>query len=313
MNGVVSFLNDAVIPKKDPYDLANVGGAWYDVVRLTLELHMATFDSKKNVEVGYWKQIANMISCEHPQLRARAVRAYFRRHVYGEEKERFKAEVENFARQLSKTSAPQSALTQDAKPTDIETSRDLAFDGYIGLIRKTDYSMEYRRDALTFVSEMCENANEASKVLPVLKSALSMGDSQMRFQAYRILIALQNNDNSLVDLDQLIQMGLRSTDSRLKRMALSLIWGTEQLKKKKKIAKLESIVKNANDVSARYAFNLLHAFAGRPSAWDKADTDKDSAYVEAEKQKVSTIEAHKVNQGLRTTQRSLGPGRRVDE
>ena len=44
-------------------------------------------------------------------------------------------------------------------------------------------------------------------------------------------------------------MGLRSTDSRLKRMALSLIWGTEQLSKKKKVTKLESILKNANDVS----------------------------------------------------------------
>ena len=242
LKGVVSFLDKAVIPEKDPYDYQYCG-AWYDVVRLTLELHMKTFDSKKEVEIGYWKQIANMISCEHPQLRARAVRAYFRRHVYGEEKERFKAEVENFARQLSKTSAPQSALTQDAKPTDIETSRDLAFDGYIGLIRKTDYSMEYRRDALTFVSEMCEKASEVSKVLPVLKTALSMETSKIRFRAYRMLIALQDSDHGLIDLNQLIQMGLRSPDGHLKRMALSLIWGTDQLEQSQKVSTLESILK----------------------------------------------------------------------
>jgi len=74
-------------------------------------------------------------------------------------------------------------------------------------------------------------------------------------------------------------------------LALSLIWGTDQLEHGEKLSKLESILKNANDVSARYAFNLLHAFAGRPSAWDKADTDKDSAYSEAETQKVATIES----------------------
>ena len=49
-------------------------------------------------------------------------------------------------------------------------------------------------------------------------------------------------------------------------------------------------MKNANDVSAQYAFDLLHAFAGRPSAWDKADTDKDSAYSEAQAQKTTTID-----------------------
>ena len=53
---------------------------------------------------------------------------------------------------------------------------------------------------------------------------------------------------------------------------------------------LESILKNANDVSA-YAFDLLHAFVYRPSAWDKADADKEMAYSEAEKQKVATVEA----------------------
>ena len=66
-----------------------------------------------------------MISCNHPQLRARAVNAYFRRHVYGEEKERFKADIENFARQLSNTSTPQFGLTQDVNPSDAEKARDL--------------------------------------------------------------------------------------------------------------------------------------------------------------------------------------------
>ncbi len=300
LSGVVSFLNEAVIPEKNPYELANVGGVWYDVVRLTLELHMKTFDSKKEVEVGYWKQIAQMLSCQHPQLRARAVNAYFRRHVYGEEKERFKAEVENFARQLSSTVVDDRPLTKDRKSPTAVQSRAEAFDGYIGLIRKTDYGSEFRRDALTYITEMCEQASEPSKVLPVLKAAITLDDSQIRFRAYSMLIAIQNSKHDLVNLDQLIQIGLRSTDSRLKRMALSLIWGTDQLEQADKVAKLESILKNANDVSARFAFDLLHAFAGRPAAWDKADTDKDAAYAEAEAKKMSAIEA--INKQIESVQ-----------
>ena len=51
---------------------SNIGGVWYDVVRLTLELNMNTYDLISTVEPEYWQRIARMISCQHPQLRARA-------------------------------------------------------------------------------------------------------------------------------------------------------------------------------------------------------------------------------------------------
>ena len=79
---------------------------------------MNTYDLISTIEPEYWQRIARMISCQHPQLRARVVRCYFRRHVYGEEKERFKADVENFSRQLSSTVVDSYELLQDGKGTD---------------------------------------------------------------------------------------------------------------------------------------------------------------------------------------------------
>ena len=290
LQGVVSLLNDATIPEKDPYALSNVGGAWYNVVRLTLELHTSTFDTSSEVNIGYWRSIASMVSCRHPQLRARAVIAYFRRTVYGEEKIRFQADVENFSRQLVNTTVNSFPLLQDDKLTSPEKARELAYDAYVGLIRKTDFDLDLRRDALTFVSEMCERASESTKVLPVLKSVVAMDNSVIRFQAYRMLVTLQHNDHALMSLNQLTQIGLRSTDDRLKRMAISLIWDVDQLESTEKIGQLESILKNANDASARHAFDLLSAFTGRPSAWDIADRDKNNSRKQLLSQKQKAVQ-----------------------
>jgi hypothetical protein len=275
LNALLELLNNRDIPERDPYALSNVGGVWYDVVRLTLELNMNTYDLTSTVAPEFWKRIARMISCQHPQLRARAVRSYFHRHVYGEEKERFQADVENFARQLSSTVVDNYALLQDGKETDEKQSVDLAFDGYIGLLRKRAFTLQYRRDAIRYVVGMCSDVEDAQRVVPILKSALTLEKPQLRFEAYRQLIEIQAKDNTLVKLDQLIQMGLRSTDKRLKKMAISLIWCTDQLDKASKISRLEFILKNMNDAAAEYAFELLYAIAGRPTAWDTADETKD--------------------------------------
>jgi hypothetical protein len=288
--GIVSMLNDANISSKDPYALSNVGGAWYNVVRLVLELHTNSFNASSDVDVGYWKNIASMMSCQHPQLRSRAVLAYFRRTVYGEEKIRFQADVENFSRQLVNTKVDSFPLLQDNKPTNAKNARALAYDGYIGLIRKTDFKTELRRDALTFVSQMCERASDPKAVLPVLKSALAMKDDGVRFQAYRMLIALQHNDHTLMSLNQLTQIGLRSTDVRLKRMAISLIWNVDQLDQPEKSAQLESILKNATDVSARYAFDVLSEFVGRPSSWDVAGVEKKDSSKKMLSHKKQTVQ-----------------------
>ena len=294
LNGVVDLLNDATIPTKNPYASSNVGGVWYDVVRLTLELHTTTVDIKSEVSLAHWKSIANMISSHHPQLRARAVNAYFRRHLHGEEKERFQADVENFARQLANTTVDNDLLTQDGKVTTKEKAEDLAFDAYIGLIRKTDFDGDLRGDAVDFLVKMCQESDEATKVLPVLKAALSMSGARLQFQAYTQMIALQAKDNGVMSLNQLIQLGLRSTNTRLKRTAISLIWCTDQLSQEQKVSQLESILKNVNDVASRYAFDLLYAFAGRPAAWDKADTNKESAQKNAkatQDAKIAELEA----------------------
>ena len=287
--GVVALLNDTEIPEKNPYELANLEGNWYDVVRLILELNTKTFDEDAEVETGYWKNIAAMISCEHPQLRARAVLAYFRRHVYGEEKTRFIADIENFSRQLVQTTTNSFPLFQDGKATNKDTAIDLAFDGYIGLIRKTDYRLEYRRDALKYISKMCEHAEETARVLPTLKAAMVLDKPQIRFQAYQMLIVLQDKNPELLKLDQLIQMGLRATDVRIKKLAIALIWTTEQLSQDEKNAKLESILRFNSDVSAELAFELLYAVAGRPSAWDDADAQKKKAEKDALEGKEKTI------------------------
>ena len=137
--GVVDKLNDAVVPEQDPYALSNVGGNWYHVVRLTLSLHATTADITPEVSNAHWRNVANMLSCHHPQLRARAVKAYFRRHVYGEEKDRFITDIDNFSRQLVNTTVDSFALFQDGKRTSKYHAVDLAYDGYMGLIRKTDF------------------------------------------------------------------------------------------------------------------------------------------------------------------------------
>ena len=274
LDALLELLNKQDIPEKDPYALSNIGGVWYDVVRLTLELNMKTYDLSSTIAPEYWRRIGRMISCHHPQLRARAVRCYFRRHVYGEEKERFQADVENFSRQLSSTTVDAFDLMQDGKGIDEKQSVDLAFDGYIGLIRKQQFSGEYRRDAIRYVVSMCSGLEDARRVVPILKSALTLEKSKLRFEAYRQMIAIQAKDHSLIKLDQLIQMGLRSTDTRLKKMAISLIWCTDQLEHTEKISRLEAILSHMNDVSAEYAFELLYAVAGRPAAWDQADATK---------------------------------------
>ena len=182
LKALLDLLNKREIPEKDPYALSNIGGVWYDVVRLTLELNMNTYDLISTIEPEYWQRIARMISCQHPQLRARAVRCYFRRHVYGEEKERFKADVENFSRQLSSTVVDDYELLQDGKGTDQKTSIDLAFDGYIGLLRKREFTLKYRRDAIRYVVGMCSDVEDAQRVVPILKSALTLEQPQLRFE-----------------------------------------------------------------------------------------------------------------------------------
>ena len=66
-NGVVQFLDDADIPNKNPYALANIGGAWYDVVSLTLDLHSRSFDLNAGMGAAHWKRIAKMLSSQHPR------------------------------------------------------------------------------------------------------------------------------------------------------------------------------------------------------------------------------------------------------
>ena len=223
--GMVKLLNNTDIPEQNPYELANLGGNWYDVTRLTIQLHMRTFDLSSEVDVGYWRDIASMLSCHHSQLRARAVRAYFRRFVYGEEKERFKAEIENFARQLTNTTVDAYILLQDGAATNLKAAHDQAFDGYISLLRDLDFTQEYRKDAVGYVAALCDSEQDPGRVLPVLKSVVSFGSAPLRFQAYGLMITIQAKDPSLMSLEQLIQVGLRGKDIRLKRMAISLIWG----------------------------------------------------------------------------------------
>ena len=289
--GLLDLINDTDVPIKNPYELANVGGVWYDVVRLTIELHMKTFDKEPSTVPGYWKNIAAMLSCQHPQLRARAVNAYFRRYVHGEEKERFQTDIDNFSRQLTNTVVDSFPLMQDGKRTNKDAAADLAFDGYIGLIRKKDYTLDHRKDALTYMSQLCVRREESARVLPTLKAALVLDKPQIRFQSYQMMIVLQSKDPSLVQLDRLIQMGLRSTDIRLKRMAIALIWSTEQLEQGEKIDRLESILRFNSDVCAELAFELLYAFAGRPSAWDAADFAKETAEKTALEVKNKSIAA----------------------
>ena len=56
----------------------------------------------------------------------------------------------------------------------------------------------------------CVEGFEVSKVLLILKTALSMETSKIRFRAYRMLIALQDSDHGLIDLNQPHPNGLRS-------------------------------------------------------------------------------------------------------
>ena len=139
---------------------------------------------------------------------------------------------------------------------------------------------------------MCSDVEDAQRVVPILKSALTLEQPQLRFEGYRQLIEIQAKENGIVKLDQLIQMGLRSTDKRLKKMAISLIWCTDQLDKAEKISRLEFILKNMNDVSAEYAFQLLYAVAGRPASWDKADETKDQDEANAKSTYDKAIEGY---------------------
>ena len=60
----------------------------------------------------------------------------------------------------------------------------------------------------------------------------------------------------------------------------------------RKISRLEFILKNMNDVSAEYAFQLLYAVAGRPASWDKADETKDQDEANAKSTFDNTIEGY---------------------
>ena len=51
------------------------------------------------------------------------------------------------------------------------------------------------------------------------------------------------------------------------------LWNTDQQTQEEKIKQLEIILRNARDVGAEYAFDLLYA-AGRPKAWDTAEEEK---------------------------------------
>ena len=130
---------------------------------------------------------------------------------------------------------------------------------------------------------MCNKADEPSRSLSTLHATFTIGSDQLRWDAYGYLMTQQARFlPQKVSLAQLIQMGLRSPDRRLKKAAVSLIWVTDQLSDEQKIVKLESIARNSIDAAAEYAFRLLYSLAGRPRAWDEADDARKKGKEEAE-------------------------------
>ena len=286
---VVGLLNASPTAAKDAYELADAGGNWYDVVRLTLELNTQSFEQTTGLAPVYWRHLADLMSCQHAQLRARAVGCYFRRSVHGEEKERFQADIENFARQLSSTTVDSFELTQDGQAIDPNKTVNLAIDAYIGLIRKAKFSEQYRREAVQNLVALCSRIEDVDRAVPILTTGVTLEKATIRFEAYHQLLALQAKNNDVIRLEQLLQLGLRSPDARLKKSAVSFIWCTDQLTAQQKRSKLQVILRNVSDVAAQYAFELLYALAGRPKAWDQADVDLETGKAAAKKRNTDTL------------------------
>ena len=138
----------------DPYALANIEElVQYGKTRSQYQQQGLQIDESSPKET--WYQLSMLLSVADAKLRARGVDLYFRRHRLGEEKERFQADVDNFSRQLSNKSIPSFPLTRNGEEITKKEAYDLSYDGYIALIRKTDFTLQYRRDALRYFVAMC--------------------------------------------------------------------------------------------------------------------------------------------------------------
>ncbi|MEC7988195.1 MAG: hypothetical protein VX278_23715, partial [Myxococcota bacterium] len=191
LSALIPLLNGFDHYAHDPYELANVGGNWYNVARLLFEINSKSYSVDESSPRETWQQLAMLLSVSDSKLRARGVDLYFRRHRLGDRKGRFEADIDNFYRQLSDKPIPCLPLSQNREEVSKKQAHDLAFDAYIGLIRKTDFDINYRREALRYLVSMCNADLDPSRSLATLHVAFSMGAEQLRWDAYGYLITQQ--------------------------------------------------------------------------------------------------------------------------
>ena len=125
--------------------------------------------------------------------------------------------MENFARQLANTTVDNDLLKQDGKAITKEKSEDLAFDAYIGLIRKTDFNADLRGNAVDFLVKMCQESDEATKVMQnsnidTTKISTILNNADVDFKKGKPVVVVDDEDIEN-EGDLIIAGSLITTDS----------------------------------------------------------------------------------------------------
>ena len=263
LDTLVEFLNDWDFFADDPFAKAHIGADWYDVSKLLYEFYAREYPVEYEVSRADWRRLGQLYAHGDSRVRARAVELLYALRNHGLKQQEFLTKLRQRAdNHLRSAKLDPKPLTLDGTAVDETLATSLAFGAYTGLMRQTG-TLSHRRDALRRLVDMCR-AKDPRKAVPILQASMSGRSAELRRDAYGHLIRLSTDARKRlvpdapegpgvdITLDDLADAGIYTEEDELQKIAISLLWLTDQQ------SKIEALLRSRDDQTAYYAFLAVY-------------------------------------------------------